>query len=102
MIFKGKPQFVITNKINISDCRWDLSGTDSDTAFIHFSLENGRFECNKMTVSSFNNANLSFLSCATDSTNYINFSELTLKDCKTSKEMYFISFYGETNITDCV
>jgi hypothetical protein len=102
MIFKGKSRFIITNKINISDCIWNLSGMDSDAAFIHFLLQAGRFECNKMLVNLFDNVNLSFLNSTNSSINYMNFSEFTLKNCKTNKEMYFIVFAGEINVTDSV
>jgi hypothetical protein len=101
MIFTGnKPQFVITNKITISNCIWNLSGLTNTAEHVHFSLNGGTFECNKINISSFDKSTLIFLRCS--SVSEINCSLITFKNIKIGKALHHFDFRGKTDFTNSV
>jgi hypothetical protein len=62
LLFDGKAEFQINGTIEITNCRWILSGGDN---FNHFFIngDSGKFKCSNLTVVEFNIVNFEFIKC---------------------------------------
>jgi hypothetical protein len=82
------------------NCIWDLSGLNN-ADFSHFELNNGRFICEDMIVSSFDISNLKFFKSTNNM--FISCNNLLFKGIKTSlTDSHFTFVGGESNFTDSV
>lgn len=101
MIFTNQPRFVIKGEISILYSVWDISRLTPNSEHILFSLENGTFKCENLTVNSFTNNYLRFLkSTKTSSVSCIKLNFEGIKTDVTKSHFTFID--DESNFTNSV
>jgi hypothetical protein len=100
LTFSGQPQFIITNKLLISDCVWNFAEVTNTADNPHFFLNGGLFNCSNMMVTSFNKIGLRILKC--DKMSQVNCEVLIIKDVVSDKTGYHFDLIGETNFADSV